>query len=86
MVLRQTTLSHIGSMVLVFQKQEVMDSESASSGFLTHSLRLLTSHLYRGVHHYAIMITPPEHRLNNDIVYQAHGQAYQRESKAAAKL
>lgn len=50
-------------MALVFQRQEVMDSESASNGFLTHSLRHLTSHLYRRVHLYAIMITLPEHRL-----------------------
>lgn len=73
-------------MALVFQKQEVMDSESASNGFLPRSLRLLTSHLYRGVHLYAIMITLPEHRLKNDIIYQPHDQPYQREDKAAAKL
>lgn len=69
-------------MDLVFQRQEVMDSESALNGFLARSLRVLTSHLYRRVHLDAIMIRPlPEHRLKNDIAYQAHGQPCQPEDK-----
>lgn len=51
-----------------------------------HHVDILRRGWYMGMVAPVEIASLPEHRIKNDIVYQAHDHRYQREAKAAAKL